>query len=145
MDGSGYADSIAASPLAHYLKAPILFVKKGADNKSLMNKIKRLGAKNSYIVGGENSVNKDFESSISKSLNTNRISAESRYSTSVKIANELEKLGAKFDTVYLANGMKFTDAVTISTLATQTNAPVILVQKESLPENISEFSSFNSK
>ena len=53
-----FADSLSASALSKQLKAPILLVKKDQLDSVVAQEIKRLGAKNVIVIGGNHSVDK---------------------------------------------------------------------------------------
>lgn len=61
-----------------------------------------------------------------------RISGQTRYDTSYKVADALlEQLGiSQFDTVIVASGKTFPDALAGSSLAAQKNAPILMVNDE---------------
>ncbi|MDU4018067.1 MAG: S8 family serine peptidase, partial [Finegoldia magna] len=82
-----FADSLSASALSKALKAPILLVKKDQLDSVVAQEIKRLGAKNVIVIGGEKSVDK-AKNSLSK-YNLRTIAGSDRYETSAKIAQEI--------------------------------------------------------
>ena len=69
-----------------------------------------------------------------------RIRGASRYETSLAIADQLKQLlnTEKFDSVVLASGTNFPDALAGSYLAIRKNAPILLVN-ESNPESIQNY------
>lgn len=68
-----------------------------------------------------------------KDKGTERIAGETRFETSMAIADKLkEKLGVeKFDNIVIANGENFADALSATYLAKEKNAPVLIVNKSS--------------
>lgn len=68
-----------------------------------------------------------------------RISGEGRCETAIEVANTmLEILGAdKFDTIIIANGNNFADALAGSYLAVQKNAPILLYRANAVELNLS--------
>jgi putative cell wall-binding protein len=62
--------------------------------------------------------------------NIRRIAGSNRFETAAKI---IETLTMKADSVYIANGNGFADALTGSVLAAKHNAPLLLVNSDSLP------------
>ena len=130
-----FADSLSASALSKALKAPILLVQKDQLDSVVAQEIKRLGAKNVIVIGGEQSVNK-AKNSLSQ-YNVQTIAGANRYETSAKIAQEvIKRTGTKKAVV--ASGENFADALTVAPLANKNNMPILLVQKNKIPEEVKE-------
>ncbi|KZL89743.1 cell wall-binding repeat-containing protein [Clostridium magnum] len=67
-----------------------------------------------------------------QTVSTHRISGQTRYDTSVAIS---EKGWTQSDTVILANGEKFADALCAGPLAKKYNAPILLIPSTSIGNN----------
>ena len=130
-----FADSLSASALSKALKAPILLVKKDQLDSVVAQEIKRLGAKNVIVIGGEKSVDKTKESLSKYNLQT--IAGSDRYETSAKIAQEIIKLTGTKKAV-IASGEVFADALTVAPLANKNNMPILLVQPNNIPKATQE-------
>ena len=130
-----FADSLSASALSKTLKAPILLVKKDQLDSVVAQEIKRLGAKNVVVIGGEQSVDK-AKNSLSK-YNLQTIAGSDRYETSAKIAQEIIKRTGTTQAV-IASGETFADALTVAPLANKNNMPILLVQPNNIPKAIQE-------
>ena len=130
-----FADSLSASALSKQLKAPILLVKKDQLDSVVAQEIKRLGAKNVIVIGGEKSVDKT-KIGLSQ-YNVRTIAGANRYETSAKIAQEVIKLTGTKKAV-VASGENFADALTVAPLANKNNMPILLVQKNKIPEEVKE-------
>ncbi|MEQ3281316.1 leucine-rich repeat protein [Finegoldia magna] len=130
-----FADSLSASALSKALKAPILLVKKDQLDSVVAQEIKRLGAKNVIVIGGEKSVD-EAKNSLSK-YNLRTIAGSDRYETSAKIAQEIIKLTGTKKAV-IASGETFADALTVAPLANKNNMPILLVQPNNIPKATQE-------
>ena len=130
-----FADSLSASALSKALKAPILLVKKDQLDSVVAQEIKRLGAKNVVVIGGEKSVD-EAKNSLSK-YNLQTIAGSDRYETSAKIAQEIIKLTGTKKAV-IASGEVFADALTVAPLANKNNMPILLVQQNNIPKATQE-------
>ncbi|WP_392435076.1 leucine-rich repeat protein [Finegoldia magna] len=130
-----FADSLSASALSKQLKAPILLVKKDQLDSVVPQEIKRLGAKNVIVIGGEKSVDKTKDSL--SQYNVRTIAGANRYETSAKIAQEVIKLTGTKKAV-IASGETFADALTVAPLANKNNMPILLVQPNNLPKATQE-------
>ncbi|MGN5979820.1 cell wall-binding repeat-containing protein [Finegoldia magna] len=130
-----FADSLSASALSKQLKAPILLVQKDQLDSVVAQEIKRLGAKNVIVIGGEKSVDKTKDSL--SQYNVRTIAGANRYETSAKIAQEVIKLTGTKKAV-IASGEVFADALTVAPLANKNNMPILLVQHDRIPEEAKE-------
>ena len=130
-----FADSLSASALSKALKAPILLVKKDQLDSVVAQEIKRLGAKNVVVIGGEQSVD-EAKNSLSK-YNVQTIAGSDRYETSAKIAQEIIKRTGTTQAV-IASGETFADALTVAPLANKNNMPILLVQPNNIPKATQE-------
>lgn len=124
---TGYADALAGVPLAYALDAPILLVDGKTLNSYTSEEIKRLGAKNAYILGGTAAIGEDIEKALTNDgVTVKRISGKSRYETAEKIAAEMKALGAvKSKTVLLASAGNYPDALAASSLAAMSGSPIL--------------------
>ena len=130
-----FADSLSASALSKALKAPILLVKKDQLDSVVAQEIKRLGAKNVVVIGGNHSVDKTKNSLSQYNLQT--IAGSDRYETSAKIAQEIIKRTGTTQAV-IASGETFADALTVAPLANKNNMPILLVQPNNIPKATQE-------
>ncbi len=125
-NGLNYADALAGVSLAHKLNAPILLTDPKSLNKTTLDEINRLGAKNVKILGGENAISKKVINELVKNgikkQNIERIAGKTRFGTAAKIA---EKLNAAPSEVFFVYGMNYADALSVSTVAALRNAPII--------------------
>ena len=130
-----FADSLSASALSKALKAPILLVQKDQLDSVVAQEIKRLGAKNVIVIGGDHSVDK-AKDSLAK-YNVQTIAGSDRYETSAKIAQEIIKRTGTTQAV-IASGETFADALTVAPLANKNNMPILLVQPNNIPKATQE-------
>lgn len=131
-----FADALSASVYAKLLKAPILISKPDQLYDGIKAEIARLGAKNAVMVGGKKALSEDCEKALKaiKGLEVTRIGGKDRYETSAKVAEQIQKANKKVDGVYLASGMDFADALSVSPLAAGQTRPILLTRTNSLPE-----------
>ncbi|MGH4120746.1 cell wall-binding repeat-containing protein [Clostridium sp.] len=128
--GDDLADALAAAPLAYAKeKAPILLTKPGELKAEVLNELKALGVKNVYIVGGTGAISTAVEKDL-KDFKVTRISGNDRVDTSYKIA--LEAFKVEPEEVVIANGLAYSDALSISSIAARKGMPILLVVKNKL-------------
>ena len=121
-----YADALAGVPLAAKLKAPILLTNTNSLDPAALAEIKRLGAKEVLILGGENAISKQVETELVqsgiKAANIKRIAGKNRFSTAATIA---QQLNTKPTDVFFVYGFNYADALSVSTVAASKNAPIV--------------------
>lgn len=123
--GDDFADALAGVPLAHKLDAPILMTPSDKLWNNSLEEIKRLGAKNAIILGGEGAVSKAVSTELTKAgLKVERIEGKSRFETAALIAKEIAPNGTK--KIVVANGMDFPDALSVASYAAKEGMPILL-------------------
>ncbi len=134
--GENYADALCAVPFAGSKDAPIILTPKRELISETVNEIKRLGAKNAYIIGGEGVVSSNISNQLkSLGLSVTRFGGKDRYETSVKVGEQLPTSnGAVFVT-----GSGFADALSIAPIAAEKGMPILLTPKDNLSSYVSNF------
>ncbi|MDY6066004.1 MAG: cell wall-binding repeat-containing protein [Finegoldia sp.] len=130
--GENFPDSLTASALSGLYDAPILLSTKSKVNE-VSKEIKRLGAKDIIIIGGQVAVSKEEENAYKSLGKVRRIEGKNRYETANKIAKEIiDQNGA--DSCFVASGENYPDALAIGPVANKNVTPVILASGDDLPE-----------
>lgn len=139
--GEDYADALCAAPLAKKYNAPILLTESATLNDNVKQEIKRLNAKHVFIIGKYASVSQKTENEI-KSLvgDIKRLGGNDRYETSVIVAKELENINE----ITVTSGYGFADALSIASIAAQEGMPILLTDKDQLPEVVKNYIQENS-
>ena len=122
-NAQNYADGIAGVPLASKLNAPILLTAADKLNDKTLEEIKRLGAKNVIILGGESAVSADVAKALEdENYVVERLEGKSRFSTAAAIAQKVNDAPTDIFFVY---GMGFADTLSVSSVAALKNAPIV--------------------
>lgn len=124
VNSSAMADALSATPFARAKNAPLLLTQSESLNEKTQKELKRLKAKNVYIVGGTAVVSDNVVSNLkSLGLKVERISGDSRYNTSFEVAKRLGNISQ----VAVVNGESgIPDAISIAPVAASNNMPIIL-------------------
>jgi putative cell wall-binding protein len=136
---NNYPDALAGSVLAYKLNAPILLVGSSeADQAKVLDYMKANlnPSGNVYILGGAAVVSANMEAKIKADgfSQITRLGGTDRYETCAKIADQLQvQSGAP---VILAYGENYPDALSISSVASEMQYPILLVQKDGLSDVI---------
>ncbi len=129
-DGRNYPDALSAASYAAANGYPILLTK--TDKLPAETKRALSGMEETIVLGGTAAVSEEI---LKKLPNATRYSGATRYDTSAEIAG---KLFGKTNHAFVATGADFADALTGSVLAAKENAPMLLVQKQQIPESIEQ-------
>ena len=134
-----FPDSMTASVLAKLKDAPILLNPTDKLDSRVGDEIKRLGAEEVIIVGGENSVSEKVREELKaydSDKNVERISGVDRYGTSEMVAKRVTGITGKKKTAVVASGQVFPDALSVGTFASRDGYPILLVKKDSIPSQV---------
>ncbi|MCC0627899.1 MULTISPECIES: cell wall-binding repeat-containing protein [unclassified Clostridioides] len=127
VNSTSIPDALSATPFSYTKNAPILLTEKDKLNVKTEEEIKRLKAKNIYIIGGENTLSSDLEKELKlKGFTIIRIGGVDRYLTSLRIAKEIDKI-VDLEEVFVANGQTgLADAISVGGISAQNKTPIIL-------------------
>ena len=131
--GQNIADALVASSYADIEEAPILLANKNSISDEVLDEIERLKADKVVIVGGQSSISSSVESRLKKEdIKVTRISGSDRFDTSDKLSQEVSRLSKKSSQAILVNGYKNIDALSVSSLATKEELPILLNGRNAL-------------
>lgn len=131
--GQNIADALVASSYADIEEAPILLTNKNSISDEVLDEIERLKADKVVIVGGQSSISSSVESRLKKEdIKVTRISGRDRFDTSDKLSQEVSRLSKKSSQAILVNGYKNIDALSVSSLATKEELPILLNGRNAL-------------
>ncbi|NEU05578.1 cell wall-binding repeat-containing protein [Clostridium senegalense] len=123
-------DSLAVSPLAYKLKAPIFL--NDANNsidEVTLNELKSRNIKNVYISTGEGIISKEAEEElVANGMNVIRLGGATRYETALNILNKYKELGGQATNVCLVSGNGIADALSIAPIAAENSMPIVLAK-----------------
>lgn len=138
---ASYAEALVAAPLAGAEDAPVLLT--GADGLApqVAAEIARLGATQAFVVGGESVLSTRVEADLAAAgvRTVARLGGDSAFATSAAVARVVG--GAEAFVVEGANAdpsRGWPDAVSVSGLAAVTRRPVLLVERDALPDETAE-------
>lgn len=130
-NGKKYTDVLTATVLANERNCPILLTDTDNITEETLAELKRRGTGDVIISGGEKSVSKKVVNQLSD-FNVIRYAGKDRYGTAREIGKEVRRLTANEDSVMLVDGTNFPDVITISALATQKRAPILISEPKKL-------------
>lgn len=138
--GANFPDALAATPLAKKYNAPILLTEAKMLTPITKQTLQDLKVKSVFIVGGTAVVSTTVENQIKDlGINVTRLAGNDRYDTAIEIAKQLGDV----QELFVVSGDDYADALSISPLAAQKNAPIILVPKNNVTNNVKNYISTN--
>lgn len=147
-------DALAGTPLANALSAPLLLNTREQLDPQVLAEIERLGAVNAVLLGGPEAQFPAVEQAlVDARLDVTRLGGEDRYDTAVLIAEALAELNADEETgevpdpeeVFVVQGsgndpaQGFTDALSASSLAAASGAPILLTDSDDLSDETRDY------
>lgn len=121
-----YPDALTASSLSGMQNAPIILAGSNSLSSEARKQLEKIKPNKLYIVGGEAAVSKEVERSAVSAASCQaaiRFAGDTRYETALKIA---DGIGQSNNTVIVATGENFADALSISPFAQHFKTPIIL-------------------
>lgn len=117
VNDNSIADALSATPFAKLKDAPILLTQSDKLDSRTKAELKRLGVKNVYLIGGMNTLSTNIEKQLkSENMTFERISGNSRYETSLKLAERLDKEKSISDIVVVNGEKGLADAVSVGSV-----------------------------
>ncbi|AEE95236.1 cell wall-binding repeat-containing protein [Mahella australiensis] len=128
--GSGdnkFADAMSASTLAYQYDAPILLVNQDTIPDPIRTVLVKLKPSRAFIVGGTGVVSDKIISSLNTlNISSERVYGQDRRETAIKIGDKAKQKGS-FDTVIIATGLNFPDALSVAPIAAKNGWPILFV------------------
>ncbi|MDR0879758.1 MAG: cell wall-binding repeat-containing protein [Clostridioides sp.] len=131
VDGTNFPDVITISGLATQRRIPILLTTPASLSKSTEDTIANWSIRDITIGGGTNSVSKKIENNLSVD-SVARFGGTDRYETAVIVGQEVRNKTGNLKDMVLVDGTDFPDGLTVSTLAANFKAPILLTKPSEL-------------
>lgn len=132
--GLNFPDALAGGPAAAAERAPILLANRTGIPAATGNELLRLQPSTVVILGGEAALGSGVAAQVRSLLpgaTIDRRGGSTRYETAVSVSKRAFPNGA--DTVYVATGEDFPDAVAAIPAAAAAGGPLLLVPRDQVP------------
>lgn len=137
-------DLLSSAPLSGLLKSPILINSGEQIHPDIEMEIKRLGAKNVFVISGEKYIPKSLINKATKDgYKIINLSGKDRYQTSDNIAEYIITNKKDFEKSILINGVNYADAPSISAFAYSHITPILLTNGKDLTKETFKIVSIN--
>ncbi|WP_291037014.1 cell wall-binding repeat-containing protein [Herbiconiux sp.] len=128
--GAVFPDALSGSAAAGSLQAPVLLTTKDFVPGVVEEELLRLRPGRIVLMGGESTVSAEVARQLGEIAPVSRTTGADRYEVSAATAAGFR---TDIQTVYVASGLVFPDALSGSAAAIVDGAPVLLVRPDSLP------------
>ncbi|MFK5582948.1 cell wall-binding repeat-containing protein [Serinicoccus sp. LYQ131] len=128
--GLDYPDALAAAARAGAVDAPVLLVRTDGIPGATAAALDRLDPERITVLGGDAAVNDPVVQDLRDWAPTTRVAGLNRYVTAAKLMEEY----VSAETVYIASGMDWPDALAGSAKAGTDEAPLLLTRPNGIPQ-----------
>jgi putative cell wall-binding protein len=124
VSGVAYADALSVAPMAAAQRTPILLTPPGSMNGDTARALVDLEVTETLVVGGPAAVS---DAVLQALPGATRIAGRNRYETSLAVAEHWLAQGMRLETVSIATGRSFPDALAAGPVAGLVEGPLLLV------------------
>ncbi|MBT1175783.1 cell wall-binding repeat-containing protein [Bifidobacterium sp. LC6] len=141
--GESYPDALVASAVAGALKAPVMLSEPDSLDNSAVDRIRQLGVTKAVFIGGQGVLSTRLETQVKNLVSEHqviRFGGATRYDTSLDVLTRAPEL-LNFEwsnTVVMATGESYPDALSASSMSWAMRSPVVLVQDGNLDEELAQ-------
>ena len=130
--GATFADALVAGPAAGFRRGPVLLTERDALPAVSLAELRRLGPAQIVVVGGESAISDAVLESLRREApSVVRIGGDDRFDTAALLSRAA--FAAPASVAYVATGADFADATSGGPGAALDGAPILLVQRDTLP------------
>ena len=131
--GDNFPDALCASALAGVSGCPVILTSGTTLSPQAAAELDALGVTNVYLMGGPAAITPAVEAEIaSRGISCERIAGASRQETSVKTMQTVREAGSASDTIVVATGMGFADALSVGPYSFASESPIVLTAANGL-------------
>lgn len=130
-NGRGFADALAGGAAAAALGGPMLLTEPGSLPEETADALRRLAPATITVLGGEGAVSAAVEAELRSVAPTRRLAGATRYETAAAVVADAFPDGA--ETVFVATGEGFADALAAVPGAAALGAPLLLAPSAGEP------------
>lgn len=133
--GKKFPDALAASAVAASKNVPVLLVEGDKIPAEVKAELKRLDPKNVVLMGGPGAITESVSDEVAKMVGKDgvvRVNGLNRFDTAAKLAATSGDERGGADVVFLADGLKFPDALTSSAVAGAGDDVILLTESNKL-------------
>ena len=134
--GEQFADALSGGAAAAMTRGPVLLVRSSGIPYATAAELGRLNPTRVMVLGGPASVAESIAADIARlaGAKVSRVAGDTRYGTSASVSSSTFSEGA--DTVFIASGEDFPDALAATPAAGMMGAPLLLVQHGEIPNRV---------
>ncbi len=132
--GENFPDALAGGPAAVGANGPVLLVGQDSIQSSVRTELARLNLSTIKVLGGPVAVSASVEADLKAYASTvTRLSGSNRYATAAAVSKDTFAPGV--DTIFVATGTNFPDALAGGPIAGILGGPILLTDPNSIPSD----------
>jgi len=133
--GSAFPDALSGAPIAAFRHGPLLLTDPRSLSSATRTELQRLQPDTIVVLGGGTSISQSVVNELRGLGSTvTSLAAADRYETAVAVSQHGFPAGA--DTVYIARGSTYPDALAGGPAAADGPGPILLVRETTLPSSV---------
>jgi len=134
VSGASWTDALAAAPLAHLVRGPVLVASRTSLPRTTRTELARLGVRKIIIIGDTGDISSALRNSLARSYSVSRISGSDRYTKANAIARAIAKRsgGRVPGNKVVVVGDSYADAVAASAVAARKGWPLLYTRAASI-------------
>ena len=138
--GEGYADALVGAPAAVADEAPLLLTKTDELSEVTAGELDRLDPDELIVLGGDSALSEDVadEAADVTDAEVERLEGEDRFGTAVAVSQHLVEEDGEAESVTMATGVGWADAVGGAAAAGAEGEPALLVTPGQVPDEIAD-------
>lgn len=136
-----FADALTGGPAGGIEGGPVLLTNADLIPDIVLDELERLDADEIVLLGGTEAINSEVEAVVAERFGgdaVTRVSGPTRFDTALEISRATFPEPDEVDTVFVATGLEFADALSAGSAAALENAPVLLTATNALPAGVVE-------
>ncbi|MHC6178908.1 cell wall-binding repeat-containing protein [Clostridium sp. JNZ X4-2] len=123
VSSEGFADALSISPYASSKAAPLVLTTSSGVPEAVKDYVDTVRPSKTYIIGGQGVIPDNTASYFGE---YERLGGQDRYETNAEVISKLYNI-SNIQKIYIAAGINYPDALSISPLAARDSSPVVLV------------------
>jgi len=131
--GENFPDAVAIGPVGALENAPVLLTRKSSLPGATRSALARLNPSLVVIVGGTAVISSGVQADVASTYPTTRVAGRDRYDTAAKLSAWQFSDPGVVNTVLIATGEDFLDALVAGPVATREGGPLLLSRRNDLP------------
>lgn len=136
--GENFADALSGGAAAAKERGPVLLVRSSDIPDATAAELRRLNPKRVMVLGGPVSISTAIAGQVGRTAGAEitRVAGSNRYGTAASVSGAT--FDERIDTVFIASGEDFPDALAATPAAGMLGSPLLLIESDHLPSRVAQ-------